>query len=279
MEPQLEKIREVQKEAWNKSSAGWKKWDDTMMEFLKPMSDEMIRMLHLKDNDIVLDVATGTGEPGLTIASILQNGKVTGIDLSEKMIAVAEENALKRGIKNFETICCDISALPFVNDTFTAITCRFGFNLFPDMNLALSEMVRVLKPEGRIVASVWNIPEKNPWVSVSMQTMISMLQLTPPAAGAPGIYRCSKPGLMAELFATSGLKNIQQKEAEGKLQFKNSTTYWSFITETSSPVAFFKANEALQQQIKQTVLDKVNRKNLNDNIALESNAIIICGEK
>jgi ubiquinone/menaquinone biosynthesis C-methylase UbiE len=279
MEPQLEKIREVQKEAWNKSSAGWKKWDDTMMEFLKPMSDEMIRMLHLKDNDIVLDVATGTGEPGLTIASILQNGKVTGIDLSEKMIAVAEENALKRGIKNFETVCCDISTLPFVNDTFTAITCRFGFNLFPDMNLALSEMVRVLKPGGRIVASVWNIPEKNPWVSVSMQTMISMLQLTPPAPGAPGIYRCSKPGLMADLFANSGLKNIQQKEAEGKLQFKNSTTYWSFITETSSPVAFFKANEALQQQIKQTVLDKVNRKNLNDNIALESNAIIICGEK
>ncbi len=279
MEPQLEKLREVQKEAWNKSSAGWKKWDDIMMEFLKPMSEEMIRMLHLKDDDIVLDVATGTGEPGLTIASILQNGKVIGIDLSEKMIAVAEENARKRDIKNFETICCDISALPFVNDTFTAITCRLGFNLFPDMNLALSEMVRVLKPGGRIVASVWNIPEKNSWVSASMQTMISMLQLTPPAEGAPGIYRCSKPGLMADLFATAGLKNIHQKEAEGKLQFENSTTYWSFITETSSPVAFFKADEALQQQIKQTVLETVSQKSPNDNIALESNAIIICGEK
>jgi ubiquinone/menaquinone biosynthesis C-methylase UbiE len=279
MEPQLEKIREVQKEAWNKSSAGWKKWDDIMMEFLKPMSDEMIRMLHLKDDDIVLDIATGTGEPGLTIASFLKNGKVTGIDLSEKMIAVAEQNALKRGVKNFETFCCDVSALPFANGTFTAITCRFGFNLFPDMNLALSEMVRVLKPGGRIVASVWNVPEKNPWVSASMQTMISMLQLTPPAPGAPGIYRCSKPGLMVDLFANSGLKNIRQKEVESKLQFENSATYWSFITETSSPVAFFKADETLQQKIKQTVLDKVTRKNLNDDIALESNAIIICGEK
>jgi ubiquinone/menaquinone biosynthesis C-methylase UbiE len=99
MEPQLEKLREVQKDAWNKSSAGWKKWDDIVMEFLKPMSDEMIRMLRLKDDDIVLDVATGTGEPGLTIASILKNGKVTGVDLSEKMLAVAEENKRKRGIK------------------------------------------------------------------------------------------------------------------------------------------------------------------------------------
>src|SRR6266404_889887 len=138
MEPLLEKIREVQKEAWNKSSAGWKKWDDIKMKFLKPMSDEMIRMLGLKDDDIVLDVATGTGEPGLTIASILKNGKVTGTDLSEKMVAVAE------------AICCDVSSLPFVNDTFTAITCRLGFNLFSDMNLALSEMIRVLKPGCRI---------------------------------------------------------------------------------------------------------------------------------
>lgn len=279
MEPQLEKIRDVQKEAWNKSSAGWKKWDDKVMEFLRPMSDEMIRMLCLKDDDIVLDVATGTGEPGLTIASFLKNGKVTGTDLSEKMVGVAEENALKRGIKNFEGVCCDVSELPFENDSFDAVTCRMGFNLFPDMNLALSEMIRVLKPEGRIVTSVWGIPEKNPWVSTSMQTMITMLKLTPPAAGAPGIYRCSKPGLMADLFAHAGLKNIQQKDVNGKLQFESSTAYWSFITETSSPVVFFDADEALQQEIKQTVLDKVNRKKLNGNIALESNAIIICGEK
>jgi len=279
MEPHLEKLREVQKEAWNKSSGGWKKWDDINMKFLEPMSDEMIRMLSLKEDDTVLDVARGTGEPGLTIASILKTGKVTGTDLSENMLAVAEENARKRSIKNFETSCCDVSALPFADNTFTAITCRLGFNLFPDMNLALSEMVRVLKPGCRIVASVWNVPEKNPWVSTSMQTMITMLQLTPPAPGAPGIYRCSQPGLMAELFANGGLKNIQQREIEGKLQFENSATYWSFITEVASPVAFFKADQALQQQIKQTVLDKVSQKNYNGSIALESNAIVICGEK
>ena len=84
---------------------------------------------------------------------------------------------------------------------------------------------------------------------------------------------------MTDLFTDAGLKNIRQKEAAGKLQFDNSAIYWSFITETSSPVAFFKADEALQQQIKRAVLDKVSGKSLTDNIALESNAIIICGEK
>ena len=279
MDPQLQKIRDTQKEAWNRSAEGWKKWDDIMMKFLEPKSAEMIRMLGLRGNEKVLDVATGTGEPGLTIASLLKNGKATGTDLSENMAAVAEENARKRGIKNFEAVCCDVSELPFDNDSFDAVTCRFGFNLFPDMDLALNEMVRVVKPGGRIVASVWGVAEKNPWVSASMQIMITKLQLTPPAEGAPGIYRCSKPGLMAGLFMKAGLKNIQQQEVGGKLQFENSATYWRFITETSSPVVFFKADEALQQEIKQGVLDKVCPNRPDDNIALASNATIICGEK
>src|SRR4026207_1001215 len=102
MQSPFDKIIEIQKEAWNKSSPGWKKWDHMMMEFLKPMSDEMIRMLNIKGDETVLDVATGTGEPGLTIASILKSGKVIGMDLAEDMLAVAVENAHKRGIKNFE---------------------------------------------------------------------------------------------------------------------------------------------------------------------------------
>ena len=96
MEDQLHKLREVQKDAWNKSSIGWKKWDSMNMAFLRPVSDEMIQTMNLADDHHILDVATGTGEPGLTIASVVKNGKVTGTDLSEKMLEVASENAVNR---------------------------------------------------------------------------------------------------------------------------------------------------------------------------------------
>src|SRR6185436_16599696 len=216
MEAHLEKIREVQKDAWKKSSAGWKKWDGMMMDFLKPVSDEMIRMMQVSVNDNILDVATGTGEPGLTIASMLKHGKVTGTDLSEKMLEVANESAVKKGIKNFETVCCDVSALPFEDETFNAVSSRLGFMFFPDMQLALQEMMRVLKTGGRLVASVWSAPEKNFWVANSMGTMISKLQLNPPGPGTPGIFRCAQPGCMADLFRHAGLKNVQEKEVAGK---------------------------------------------------------------
>src|SRR4030095_12170043 len=236
MEDPLDKIREVQKDAWNKSSVGWKKWDSMFMAFLQPMSDEMIRIMNIADYYNILDVATGIGEPGLTIASMLKNGKVTGTDLSEKMLEVANENAANRGIANFETVCCDVSSLPFDNATFNAVSVRLGFMLFPDMQLALQEMMRVLKTGGHIVASVWSTPEKNFWVANSMGTMISRLQLNPPGPGVPGIFRCSQPGCMTDLFRNAGLKNVREKEVAGKLNCETLEIYWNFITETSSPV-------------------------------------------
>ena len=279
MEDPLKKIREVQKEAWNQSSVGWKKWDSMNMAFLRPVSDEMIQLMNIADENNFLDVATGTGEPGLTIASMLKNGKVTGTDLSEKMLEVANENAVNRGIANFETICCDVSSLPFENDSFHAVSCRLGFMLFPDMQLALEEMMRVLKTGGNIVASVWSAPEKNFWVANSMGTMISRLQLNPPAPGAPGIFRCSQPGYMADLFRKVGLKNVREKEIAFTLLCGSPEIYWNFITETASPVAFFKADETIKHQIKEEVVGRVKEKYANGNISLDSCAIVISGQK
>ena len=136
MEQQLEDIREQQKASWNKYSPGWKKWDELNMDLLKPISDEIISLINPTDEDVVLDIAAGTGEPGLTIATMLMGGKVIITDLSDDMLEIARENAIERGITNIETCACDVCELPFADNTFDAISCRFGFMFFPDMLLA-----------------------------------------------------------------------------------------------------------------------------------------------
>ena len=116
MENSLTLIRDQQKESWNKFSKGWKSWDNMVMDFLSPMGKEIVRLIHPSGEDIVLDVAAGTGEPGLTIAGMLSGGKVISIDLSEDMLSVAKEKAVARKMENFETKVADVTELPYFTD-------------------------------------------------------------------------------------------------------------------------------------------------------------------
>lgn len=281
MERQLEEIREQQKATWNKFSPGWKKWDDITMNWLRPMGDEIIRLLHPQNDDIVLDVAAGTGEPGLTIASMLPGGKVIITDLAEDMLTIARENAEARGIKNIETLACDVCELPFADNTFDAISCRFGFMFFPDMLLAAKEMVRVLKPGGRMATSVWNVPEKNFWVTATMGAINRNVELPPPAEGAPGIFRCAKDGLLSGIFSQAGLKHISQREITGKLDCKTSDVYWELITEIAAPVVagLGKADEETKAKIRGEVYEALRQKYPDGNILVDSSALVIYGEK
>jgi ubiquinone/menaquinone biosynthesis C-methylase UbiE len=276
MNPQQEEIREQQKQSWNKFSAGWKKWDDLTMDFLKPMGQEIIASIKPSGNDAVLDIAAGTGEPGLTIATMLSGGKVTITDLSEDMLLIAKENAARRSITNIETIACDVCELPFADNSFDAISCRFGFMFFPDMLLAANEMARVLKPGGRIATSVWNIPEKNFWVTAMMGTINKHMELPPNPSGAPGMFRCCKPGLMKELFEKAGFKNSTEKEVPSKLNSGTVETYWNMMTEIGAPIvaALSKTDDALREKIKKEVFDLVKQQ-YPAHVAIAASAIVI----
>lgn len=281
MEAQLEQISEQQKVVWNKFSSGWKKWDELTMAFLKPMGDSIIQLLKPGDSEIILDVASGTGEPGLTIASMLKGGKVIAIDLAEGMLDIAIENAKIRGIRNFETLNCDVSDLPFSDNTFDAISCRFGFMFFPDMLLAAKEMVRVLKPGGRIAVAVWNEPEKNFWATSIQGIVNKNMKVTPPPIGAPGLFRCAQKGMIPSLFEQAGLKNITENEVPGKLIPGNRKNYWNFMTEIAAPVvaALSNADCEMKVKIRSEVYDSIKQKYPDGALAIESSALVIYGEK
>lgn len=281
MEQQLEQIREQQKASWNKFSAGWKKWDWLVMDFMQPMGNAIIDLLQPGGDDLVLDIAAGTGEPGLTIATMLTGGKVIITDLAEDMLQIARDNAAARGITNVETVACDVSHLPFPDNTFDAISCRFGFMFFPDMLLAAKEMARVLKPGGKIATAVWNMPQKNFWVTAAMGVISKNMELPAPVPGAPGMFRCSEDGFITGLFAQAGLLNISQKEVEGVLKSKTADTYWEMTCEVGAPIvaALSKADEATRAKIKSEVYDLINATYPDGEVMIGSSALVIYGEK
>ena len=280
MEAGITQIREAQKESWNKFSSGWKKWDDLSMKIIQPHGEEIIHHLNPSGSDIVLDIASGTGEPALTIAKMLTSGKVIMTDLSDKMLQIAAEKVENQGIKNIGMAVADACALPFADNSFDLISCRLGFMFFPDMELAAKEMARVLKPGGRIATTVWGNPEKNYWVTVMVQNIKKYIELPSPPKGAPGMFRCAEQGTVSDLFKKAGLKNTGESEINGTMNLKNSNEYWDFMTDIAAPfvAALSNADDNSVNMIKQGVINDLNNKYPN-NPNIGTSGIVIWGEK
>lgn len=281
MENELLEIRERQKTTWNKFSSEWKKWDELLMTSLQPLNDEMLRLLEINDTDLVLDLASGTGEPGLSIAAKLNQGKVVFTDLSENMLEVARGNAVKRGIDNIETRVCGACELPFPDNTFDAISCRLGFMFFPDMLLAAKEMHRVLKPGGKLVTVVWNTPEKNFWATAIAGVIFRNLKLAPPPPDTPGLFRCAKSGLVQDLLQQAGFHSTGENEVNSKIDFGNVDTYWNLTTDVTAPLTKMlnRADKQMKHKIKAEVYQIINEKFPNGDVRIDGSTLVIYGMK
>ena len=108
----------------------------------------------------VLDLACGTGDFSIAIAKALTGGHVTGVDLSEGMLAVMREKVDKAELNGMISIEeGDGENLRFPDNTFDRVTIAFGIRNFEDRPKGLREMLRVLKPGGRLVILELSRPE------------------------------------------------------------------------------------------------------------------------
>ena len=282
MESQLLQIRENQQASWNKFSPGWEKWDAFNMRFLQPMGEAIVDYLQIREEDIVLDIATGTGEPGLTIATLAKKGKVTGTDLAEDMLTIAAANAAQKGISNYTTLQADSCELPFANNTFDAISCRMGFMFFPDMELAAREMLRVLRPGGSMATSVWGAPAKNGWIGTMMKAVSQHIELPPPIPGAPGMFRCAAPETMSALLTQAGFKKVTEKEITAKVTYESADQYWEMMMDVAAPVvaALSKVDEMTKSRVKTTLFGLLEKyAPAGSPLTLDYASTILYGEK
>src|SRR4249919_1856686 len=112
-----DEIRDVQRATWAGLSAGWEKWDSVIMEQLGPVGAAMIERLDIAVDQQHLEIAAGTGEPGLSIARLSPKGRVVLTDLAAEMLDVAARRAMAQGVANVETRVCSADALPFDDET------------------------------------------------------------------------------------------------------------------------------------------------------------------
>jgi arsenite methyltransferase len=108
----------------------------------------------IKKGDHVLDLGSGAGNDCFVARALVgESGKVTGIDMTEPMIAKARANCSKLKYTNVEFVSGDIEDMPFKNDTFDIVISNCVLNLVPEKIKAFSEVYRVLKPGGMFCVS------------------------------------------------------------------------------------------------------------------------------
>lgn len=111
-----------------------------------------IRSLKSIAPQLILDVATGTGDFAIESLRILKPHKIIGVDISSGMLAVAQEKILKKGLQDkFEVQLGDSEKLQFEDNTFDAVTVAFGVRNFENLEQGLADIHRVLKPGGKAV--------------------------------------------------------------------------------------------------------------------------------
>lgn len=229
--PSPDEIRTGQQATWAGLSAGWEKWDSVIMDQLGPVSAAMIERLDIGEDQQHLDIAAGTGEPGLSIARLAPEGRVVLTDLSAEMLDVAARRARAQGIANIETQVCSADDLPFDDAAFDSVSVRFGYMFFPDVAKATAEFGRVLKPGGRLCSAVWIEPEQNPWTSILMQAIATEVVLAPPDPDAPNMYRCASPGYVGALYEGAGLGDVAEWDVDVELVTRSPAEYWEMMSE------------------------------------------------
>lgn len=117
----------------------------------------------LKPGDAALDLCCGTGDLALALrARVGPSGRVVGADFSERMLALAQDKALERGMPDVTFEWADALELPYSDASFDAVTVGFGARNLADLERGVGEMVRVTKPGGHVVILEITQPRRPP---------------------------------------------------------------------------------------------------------------------
>jgi len=119
-----------------------------------------IKQLKTFQPENILDVATGTGDVAILAEKMLHPIKITGIDISEGMLDIGRKKIGDLGLQNkIELMQGDSEKIGFADNSFDAITVAFGVRNFQNLEKGLAEMLRVLRPGGKLVVLEFSRPK------------------------------------------------------------------------------------------------------------------------
>ena len=218
---------------WKNRSPGWTE----AASGAKPSNDtfnlRLIEEVGISPDMDVLDIASGTGDPAITIAGKIETGSVTACDMTPTMLAVAAARAAKLSIDNLRITAGNMTALPFCDSTFDAVTSRNGL-MFPNDKIGCArEVLRVLKPGGTAGWMVWGPIDANPtFSSVNAGLKKFFGENFPPRLIR---HNLGAPGLLADIITQAGFAKAEEIELKQERLIKKDNDYFRRAVARTAP--------------------------------------------
>ena len=243
---------------WTAAAAGWQKWLETLeAEDAGPaVTRVLLERADLQRGDVVLDVGSGYGEPGLSAATAVgPDGHVTCLDISGDMLAFAETRARATGLTNVSFVETDIEALEVAPASLDVVLSRAAIMYTSNPLETLRRLHTALRPGGRLAVAVWATPDRVAFAT-PVAVMIETLGVDPPAAG-PGPFALGAEGALEELVRDAGFTDVVAGTALAVYETASAEACTEWIRDVAPPITELIADQP--EPVRQDVWNRITR--------------------
>jgi ubiquinone/menaquinone biosynthesis C-methylase UbiE len=230
----------------------------------------------------ILDLASGTGEPAITLASLVgPEGHATALDISPELLEIADQRARERGLRNFSTRQADAHDLPFPEHSFDLVTSRFGVMFFADIDRALRQAHRVLKPGARACFLVWG-PLEQPYFLSTFGVVARLVGGPALSPEGPNPFRFAEPGSLSAVLKKAQFKEVSEETKTVPWTWPGSAEeVWEYARSVSMPFRALldRVPKEKWAEINREIYESVGRYARGDGIEFGAVVVLASGTK